>query len=413
MFQAIVTETMLRIREAFARRPLAGVATASELDRAFQLERARSHRNGNQFSLVAFESARGKRDDIRSLVRILRNRVRSTDVIGTLDPSRIGVLLPETPSKGAWTFADDVVARLARTELAFDCKVFTYPIDWPKEKEEDNVDRDGRRAVGDGLGGLELLGSSTGHQGPHGLGNGGVTNGAAHFQASHEVADDDGLAHVRHTLGRRPVADLSTLFARGLPAWKRVMDILTASILLILLSPLMLAVAVAIRLTSPGPIIFRQKRAGLSGRPFLFLKFRSMYINAEQEKKALEGFNEVTGPVFKMRQDPRITPVGRFIRRLSIDEIPQLLNVLRGEMTLVGPRPPILSEVERYEAWQRHRLNTTGGLTCIWQVSGRSNVAFIDWMRMDLQYIAKRSLLFDLSLLAKTAGAVLSRRGAY
>jgi lipopolysaccharide/colanic/teichoic acid biosynthesis glycosyltransferase len=249
--------------------------------------------------------------------------------------------------------------------------------------------------------------SANGAPGPHGM-----ANGVSHLQVLRNGADEDGLAHVRHSLGRRPVSDLSKLFVRGLPPWKRVMDILMASTLLVLLSPLMLAVAVAIKLGSPGPIIFRQKRAGLGGRPFLFLKFRSMFINAEQERKALDGFNEATGPVFKMRQDPASPPSDALSGGLDRRD-PATLERARGEMTIVGPRPPILSEVEGYEPWQRHRLDTMGGLTCIWQVSGRSNVEFVDWMRMDLQYIAKRSLLFDLRLLAKTAGAVLSRRGAY
>ncbi len=407
MFSAIVKETWSRLREAFARRHIAGVASTSEFDRAFQLERARTDRGGRPFSLVVFLPATERPDDPLPLVRVLRNRTRSTDIIGRLDRDRTGVLLPETPSAGAWTFAEDVLAALARSQLAFDCEVFTYPADWP---QHDVGPRTGDRrgvasAVDNGLGRLASVGTLV-EPAP-------AMMNASHLQLVRDVPASDGLAHVRASLGHRQVADMSTLFVRRLPIWKRGMDILVSSTLLVLLSPLMLAVAVAIKLSSPGPIVFRQLRAGLGGRPFTFLKFRSMYIDAEERRKALEGLNEASGPVFKMKNDPRVTRVGRLIRGLSIDEIPQLWNVLRGDMTLVGPRPPILDEVERYESWQRHRLDTTGGLTCIWQVSGRSNIAFIDWMRMDRRYIAKRSLLFDLRLLVMTANAVLSRRGAY
>ena len=139
-----------------------------------------------------------------------------------------------------------------------------------------------------------------------------------------------------------------------------------------------------------------------------------MYVDAEERRKALETENDHTdGPIFKMRNDPRITPVGRILRRMSIDELPQLYNVLRGDMTLIGPRPPTLNEVEHYEPWQRKRLDITGGLTCIWQVSGRSEVGFEEWVRMDIEYQRKRSILFDVRLVMKTFGAVLSGRGAY
>ncbi len=174
-----------------------------------------------------------------------------------------------------------------------------------------------------------------------------------------------------------------------------------------------LLVAIAIKLTSPGPVIFRQQRAGLNGRPFSFYKFRSMYLDAEERRLALENSNEQYGPIFKIKHDPRITPVGRVLRKMSIDELPQLWNVLKGDMTLVGPRPPTLNEVPEYERWQSRRLQLKGGLTCIWQVSGRSEIGFEDWMRMDLRHFQQRSFLFDAEILARTATAVLTGRGAY
>ena len=177
--------------------------------------------------------------------------------------------------------------------------------------------------------------------------------------------------------------------------------------------PLFVLVAVAIRIESPGPVFFRQKRVGRGGRLFNFYKFRSMHADAEARRAELENRNEQAGPIFKMRDDPRITRIGRWIRRASIDELPQLWNVLRGDFSLVGPRPPTPDEVCRYELWQRRRLSVPGGLTCLWQVSGRSEIGFEDWMRLDMQYVSRRGWLEDLVLLVRTIPAVLSGRGAY
>ncbi|HXG61464.1 MAG TPA: sugar transferase [Planctomycetota bacterium] len=194
---------------------------------------------------------------------------------------------------------------------------------------------------------------------------------------------------------------------------KRVFDVVVSAVALVASSPILLAAALAIKITSPdGPIIFRQKRSGMNGRVFTLYKFRTMVPNAEALKASLEAKNEMDGPVFKIRNDPRVTRVGRILRKLSIDELPQLWNVLRGDMSIVGPRPPIPSEVERYERWQRRRLSMRPGITCIWQVSGRNNVDFKRWMEMDLEYIDNWSLALDFKILLKTIPAVLSSRGA-
>jgi exopolysaccharide biosynthesis polyprenyl glycosylphosphotransferase len=195
-------------------------------------------------------------------------------------------------------------------------------------------------------------------------------------------------------------------------ALKRMFDIVSSAVALVVLAPLLVGVAVAVKLTSRGPVFFRQRRVGLHGKPFYMLKFRSMVVNAEELKAKLEALNEQTGPVFKMKNDPRITRVGRFIRKYSIDELPQLINVLRGEMSVVGPRPPIPSEVEKYAAWQRRRLSVRPGLTCIWQVSGRNQISFEDWMYLDMQYIDHWSLKKDLDLILKTVPVVITGSGA-
>jgi len=194
---------------------------------------------------------------------------------------------------------------------------------------------------------------------------------------------------------------------------KRTVDVLGASAGLLLSAPIMLGVAIAIKLESRGPILFRHPRLGKDGRPFVMLKFRSMSPEAPLLQEQLLQENEVPGPVFKIRSDPRVTRVGRIIRKYSLDELPQLWNVLRGEMSLVGPRPPIPDEVARYHPWQRERLAVKPGLTCIWQVSGRSDIPFDEWVQMDIEYVRTRGLLMDLKLLLLTVPAVISARGAY
>lgn len=212
----------------------------------------------------------------------------------------------------------------------------------------------------------------------------------------------DGFIHYG-THATQPVAN----------AVKRAIDILGSAAGLAVLAPVLAVTALAIRLESRGPVLFRQVRVGERGRQFMILKFRSMRADAEQLKAALLAKNEhTTGPVFKMTNDPRVTRVGRLIRKLSIDELPQLWNVLRGEMSLVGPRPPIPAEVAKYDAWQRRRLSVRPGITCLWQVSGRNGIGFDQWMRLDMQYIDQWSLWKDMALLGRTIPAVLSGRGA-
>ena len=194
---------------------------------------------------------------------------------------------------------------------------------------------------------------------------------------------------------------------------KRAIDLLLTTTGLVTLLPLMLVIAIAIKLDSPGPVLYRQRRIGKHGRAFAMYKFRSMCLGADQRLAELRAHNEATGPLFKIRQDPRLTRVGKVLRRWSLDELPQLLNVLRGEMSLVGPRPPLPSELADYEDWQMARLRATPGLTGLWQVSGRSEVPFHDMVRLDLHYVRNWSIGLDLEILARTIPAVLTNRGAY
>jgi exopolysaccharide biosynthesis polyprenyl glycosylphosphotransferase len=194
---------------------------------------------------------------------------------------------------------------------------------------------------------------------------------------------------------------------------KRASDLVLGSIALLVLAPVLLAVAVAIKLDSPGPVFYRQRRVGKDGEHFFMIKFRSMRTDADKLLAQLKAQNEATGPLFKMKNDPRVTGIGRIIRRLSIDELPQLFNVFKGEMSLVGPRPPLPSEVEEYEDWQHGRLRAIPGMTGLWQVSGRSEVPFPEMVRLDLHYIRNWTLGMDVEIMARTIPAVLASRGAY
>jgi exopolysaccharide biosynthesis polyprenyl glycosylphosphotransferase len=195
---------------------------------------------------------------------------------------------------------------------------------------------------------------------------------------------------------------------------KRALDVVASAILLVLLMPLFLAVAVAIRLEDPGPILFKQIRVGRWGTLFTMWKFRSMYTDAEERKKELMAQNEMQGGViFKMKDDPRVTKVGRVIRKTSIDELPQLWNVLKGEMSLVGPRPPVPQEVNEYSLSDRRRLEVIPGITCIWQVSGRSDIPFDQQVELDVEYIESQSFWTDVKILLKTVPALLFGTGAY
>jgi exopolysaccharide biosynthesis polyprenyl glycosylphosphotransferase len=195
---------------------------------------------------------------------------------------------------------------------------------------------------------------------------------------------------------------------------KQLLDFFGSLVLLIFLALPLAVVAVVIKVTSPGPVLFRQQRSGLNGRPFTIYKFRTMVTNAEQLKAELAAMNEMSGPVFKVSQDPRVTRVGRWLRKFSIDEFPQLYNVLRGEMSLVGPRPLPVDEVKQFsDMAHRRRLSVKPGLTCLWQVSGRNDVSdFQDWVRLDLEYIDNWSLWLDLKILWRTVPIVLTGAGA-
>jgi lipopolysaccharide/colanic/teichoic acid biosynthesis glycosyltransferase len=358
-----------------------GAARERDFASILRRERDRADRNSDVFTLVALELSAAQRSDAawcRTLGRIVRNRLRSTDDAGWLPNGRLGIVLPHTPEPGGWTFARAL-----------------------KERLEAKVSRHSplRFTVSSYNGG----GGRRDKTGP-----------------TDEWGKDDGGTPVPEPsaalVGIAPAgpdgSTLRELLMEPPGRAKRLFDVSLASLGLIPALPVMALAAVAIKCTSKGPVLFRQQRAGYGGRPFTFYKLRTMIDGAEEIKDSLADFNEADGPVFKMADDPRITFVGRILRKTSIDELPQLWNVLRGDMSIVGPRPPTLDEIGEYESWQRRRLHCMGGLTCLWQVGGRSNLGFLEWVRLDLRYLKRRSLWLDLVLILRTIPAVIAGRGA-
>jgi lipopolysaccharide/colanic/teichoic acid biosynthesis glycosyltransferase len=343
-----------------------------EFRQSIARERARSDRTGDRFCLLAVAPAATAPipDFYLELSVALRQRLRLTDEAGWLDQHRVGIVLPATSPRGAWKLAADVCQKL-NADHEPTCRVYCYPA------EVSQLDR-------------SISDRHRGDESPVNFES--VTQRSEHFD--------------------EPADALEFLFVKALPTWKRMTDIAGAMLGLVVALPVFLMVAVLIKLGSPGPVFFRQLRTGRGGVPFLMYKFRSMVLDAEDRKHELISHNEQDGPAFKIAADPRVTRLGRFLRNSSLDELPQLWNVLRGEMSLVGPRPLPCDESNSCLDWQRRRLEVTPGLTGIWQVHGRGEVTFNEWIRMDLEYVRRCSFWQDMKILLATVPAVVQRRGA-
>lgn len=335
-------------------------------------ERARADRIGYKFSIVVFNLGDGD-DHLASAERlalVLKRRVRLSDVVGWLDKQEIGVILTGTEAEGAWKFADEIRKKIVAVASNLTFKVYSYPNQWfPKEWERPKEPQ---------------------------------------------------YTELPHHLSTRSVEGIESLLVPRMSIWKRCIDIAGSIIGLFLFSPVMLAAGIAIKLNSPGPIIFKQERVGLLGKKFTFLKFRSMYVNGNSDlhknyiQKFIKQSNQGQDHIYKIKDDPRVTPVGKILRKTSLDELPQLINVLKGEMSLVGPRPPIQYECEHYDQWhQRRVLEVKPGITGLWQIKGRSRTAFDEMVRLDLKYIMEWSLWLDIKILFQTVRAVLFGKGAY
>jgi lipopolysaccharide/colanic/teichoic acid biosynthesis glycosyltransferase len=332
----------------------------------FFVERARfqSNRNNAPFCLLALsidpKDCGG--EALPVLVGILNERLRITDDKGHLEDGRIGVVLPDTPESGAQVVARDICEKYRGVGGSIHCEIFVYPADF---------DIDGNPLI-----------------------------------------DDDELGAGSAVPEQAPARSMQALFSKHTPAWKRAVDITGASLLLILLAPVFLVAALMVKFSSPGPVLFVQQRAGLGGRPFRMFKFRTMRVGADAEKAKLRQLSEQDGPAFKLTNDPRVTRWGQLLRSTSVDELPQLFNVLLGDMSLVGPRPLPLEESDECEPWQRRRLDVVPGITCIWQVRGRSTVSFAEWVRMDIQYVKAVNPWQDFKLLLLTVPSVILCKGA-
>lgn len=419
-----------------------GVHSRDAMQLRLEIERARAVRANRNLSLLILGYERpldptGKM--IEQLADRVLQRVRMTDELGWLDGGQLGVILPDTTHDGAQKLADDV-CQLCQGDLPTpDCLIYLHPADETQAAVEDSGAGNGRAVrqaqvlpLPDGLDFNRPDGHAHGHE------NGNGRHHSSDGARADEAGGDDStsgegnvaLAVRREvTLAMKPpqrnngstsglagravrTARLDDFFAQGLPLWKRSLDVFLAGLLLVVLSPLMFVVAVAIRLTSRGRVLFVQRRTGLAGRPFHCFKFRTMYEGAHDEQSDLRSLSTQDGPAFKLPDDPRTTVIGKSLRATSIDELPQLWNVLRGEMSFVGPRPLPVAEAADCKPWQQRRHDVTPGLTCIWQVWGRSRVSFDQWIRMDLNYVDHVSPAHDLKLIVATVPAVLARRGA-
>lgn len=407
-----------------------GVLSVREFASVLERECSLADRGTRRFSVLALHQRAGTRGDRRRRVALAeiaqqsRTRLRSTDVVGLLNSERVEILLTDTEPAGAQVVSAWVKQVQIELGLDFDVTIYVYPSvkDPSSDSAQERGSHDRTRSNGHGNGALNTRGASaadgqSGAAAEHRAATKGDPIDMHSARTPHEsgarragvVADGRSSAVPD---GRSPMEDLWPRLGVSTPLWKRSLDVVISVFALALLLPVFVLIAIAIRLDSPGPVIFRQMRAGRGGRPFVFYKFRSMFADAEARRAALAGLNEQEGPIFKIRHDPRITRVGRWLRRSSIDELPQLWNVLKGDISLVGPRSPTLDEARQYERWQRRRLCITGGITCTWQVSGRSQIPFREWMRLDMRYVARRNAWLDLRLLALTFPAVLSGRGA-
>lgn len=419
-----------------------------------QREKARTDRTDCAFCVVLFSCDHSERDGAPSqrLADAVRRRARVTDEIEFFGPFVCAILIA-TPGAGAHLFAQCVAERTGPEITGVTYSVFEYPSpavapvggangrDHASGTHSDG-DSNGNghtnghgSANGDGHLSGHLNGHLNGHANGHANGshngrarhNGSPSNGRGVTNGQTTVAQR-GIGTASATLplmlglGRLTSQDfaaanpvngpLQLMFVQPLPLWKRSTDLVGASLGILLLAPLIAVIAAAIKIASPGPVIFKQVRAGKAGRPFVLYKFRSMRVDAESMQQTLRKYSVQDGPAFKLKTDPRATRLGHVLRKTSLDELPQLWNVLKGDMSLVGPRPLPWQEACGCAPWQRRRLDVTPGITCIWQVQGRSRVTFADWMRMDIAYTRTRGFTSDLRLLLATIPAVVFRRGA-
>jgi len=351
------------------------INSASVFQAILEKEKARADRNNHVFSVVSFKLVpQSPGSDSDNFAYYLKNLIRLTDEIGWQDNHSIGLLLFNSTKHEAKQFVDRI-QRNCPPKILQQISISTYP--------------DGK---------IEYYNSERIHS----------RAGVCHHSSSGSAS----LSNQRRVTYTKVAKQLQPVFFHKISGLKRLSDIVLSIVALIALSPLMCIIAIAVRLTSKGPVFYKQHRAGLGGVPFTMLKFRTMKLGAEEMKPELLPFNECSGPVFKIAEDPRVTRLGKILRQWSLDELPQFINVLKGEMSMVGPRPPTMDEVDQYSTWHNYRLEMRPGITCIWQVYARHDKSFDNWVRLDIKYRQEQSFLLDMKLIFLTLPAVLSRRGA-
>ena len=374
--------------------PIGGLCHPDELEEVIRRERSRADRTGGEFAVITFSSSAPQRDPnfFRPLIKHLQDRSRAVDELGWNHDGTLWHILSNCSKEAAASIATRLCNQFSAVDAPMVFTLYHYATNEPRTPSP-----------------IPLAPSMAPQTLP-----------AENFQRSYlsEIQLGGECVAAVETEIREELPSCHTalpveqLLERPLPRWKRAFDVVAAAIALIVFAPLFAIIALSIKLTSPGPVLFVQLRSGRGGRAFRMFKFRSMFADAEERKQSLLALNEQDGPAFKMENDPRITKVGRWLRASSLDELPQLWNVLRGDMSLVGPRPLPIAESDACEKWQRQRLEVTPGLTCFWQIKDRrAKIPFVDWARMDIRYAAKRSLWLDLHLIARTVLFILRRKG--
>lgn len=352
-----------------------------EFSAAIRLEQARLDRNEHAFSLVVFEAGDPNANAAvtQALVRSLSSRIRSTDEIGWFDDCHIGVLLPYTSRDGAQKFVDDISGAIGGGTLPPQYTIYSYPSDWYSD-------------------------------------NGHGDSGQLYFT---DIWGKWGTAEPANvSRASSPIFEGATPSTRSpLPIWKRAMDIVGSLVGLALAFPFLLIHILILKAVSPGPVFFRQERVGYMGRPFKIWKLRTMDVSVDTSihqkhvSRLISGANkrDSNRPMVKLDNDPHIIPGGKILRKMCLDELPQLINVLRGEMSMVGPRPPLPYEVAEFLKWQHRRFDAVPGMTGLWQVSGKNRLTFSKMIRLDIQYSRQKTLLLDLIILLKTPLAIVSQ----
>jgi len=393
--------------------PLAGIKSPDELQIIINRERCRVNRNSHAFSLAVFKvnmtSYNG--EVAQSLAEILSRRLRLTDDAGWLDDEHIAVVLDYTWAEGAWKFASDISElvsekmNLSDQSDRIEYRVYTYSSTVPAEKEPRDEDDD------------DQYGGKTNNRDGDKVG---VNHSRDRVNKRFGEDDDiNTLSLATQSSDRQSVEGIEAILAKKIPIYKRGVDIFGALFGIMLLTPLFIVTSLLITIVSPGPIFFKQERIGYLGKKFKMWKFRTMRVNADQSehkeylasliKSGSEGTSDNGQSMHKLKNDKRVIPLGNFIRKTAIDELPQLFNVLKGDMSLIGPRPPIPYEVEEYHRWHYGRFDAVPGMTGLWQVSGKNRTTFKEMIRYDIAYGRNMSLRLDARILAGTIPAIVTQ----